>query len=482
MTGVRRHITAHALARLLGDWQDGPGPMYARLSRRLGQLLSDGRVAPGVRLPAERRLALELGVSRTTIVRTYAELRRQGMLESRRGAGSVTRLSPRSVDRFSPWAGAARLEGDAPSLIDLTKASPPADERVIDALRDAASQAGALLGHHGYHPLGLQSLRAAVAARYERRGIGTAPEQILITAGAQQAIDLLVRTLIRSRETVVVESPTYPGAMDSLRLAGARMVSLDVSTRPWQLDGLEALLIQTGARMAYLMPDFHSPTGRLMGDEQRAELALLCRKHAVTLVVDETLAEMALEPDAVARPMAAHDPSDAVLSVGSLSKAVWGGLRVGWIRASPRQVAALAATRTAADLGGAPIEQIAATGLLATLDEHLATQRGELLRQRDTVLAAVKRLGWHLEAPRGGLSAWVQLPDASSSLLADVAYRHGVMLIPGPRLSPDGALDRYVRLPYSLPAETIGAALDRLAVAWAELRHVDGAERMLQVV
>jgi DNA-binding transcriptional MocR family regulator len=349
---VRRHVTPYDLARLLGDWRNGPGPLYARLAGRLGQLLSDGRVAPGVRLPSERRLALELGVSRTTIVRTYAALREQGLLESRRGAGSVTRLTPGSAQRFASWVGVARLGGDAMSVVDLTKASPAADDRVVAALERAASQAAAaLLGQHGYQSLGLRSLRAAVAARFESRGVPTSPEQILITAGAQQAIDLVVRTMIRRRETIVVESPTYAGALDSLRLAGARMVSLDVSAGPWELDVLESLFVQTGARLTYLMPDFQNPTGRLMSNDAREELARLCRRHGVTLIVDETLAELALDATTTAQPVAAFEPSDAVLTIGSLSKAVWAGLRVGWIRATPARSArspALAARRTCA--------------------------------------------------------------------------------------------------------------------------------------
>lgn len=456
--------------------------MYQRLCRRLGQLLSDGRVAPGVRLPAERPLAAELGISRTTVVRTYAALREQGLLESRRGAGSVTRLSRGSIEHFLPWAGAARLEGHAAPPIDLTKAAPKADEAVVGALRAAAEQAGALVGHHGYEPLGLPSLRAAVAARYELRGVPTAPEQILITAGAQQAIDLLVRTFMRGRETVVVESPTYPGAIDSLRLAGARMVSLDLSAGPWQLDALQALLTQTGARFAYLMPDFQNPTGRLLRDSDREELVSHCRRHGVTLIVDETLAEIALDRDALARPMAAHDSSEGVLTVGSLSKAVWAGLRVGWIRASPRQLSAIAATRTIADLSGAPLEQIAAGALLADLDAHLERSRPSLTRQRDALAAAVTAAGWRLDVPSGGLLAWVELPSGSSSLLADVAYRHGVTLIPGPRLSPDGALDRYLRLPYSLPVEAIRAAVERLSVAWHEAERAGGRDPVLQIV
>jgi DNA-binding transcriptional MocR family regulator len=470
-------LTAHTLARLLGDWRDPPGPLYVRLTGRLGQLVADGRVAAGVGLPAERRLAGELGVSRTTVTRAYQLMREQGLMESRRGAGSVTRLSAPAVERFVPWAGGTRLGPFNASAIDLTKASPEADDRVISALKKAAGQASLLFGDDGYYPLGLEALRSAIATRYELRGLPTEPAQILITAGAQQAIDLLARALIRRRDAVVVESPTYPGAMDSLRLAGARMVSLDVATEPWDLEALDALFRQTGATIAYLMPDFQNPTGRLMSDPQREELVWICRRRGVTLIVDETLAEIVLETRAQARPVAALGHADAVISIGSLSKAVWAGLRVGWIRADPQQLAALARLRATADLGGAPVEQIAATNLLAELDELLASRRPQLRRQCDALARTVAGLGWRLELPLGGLSAWAELPEGSSSVLADVAYGRGLMLIPGPRLSPDGALDRYLRLPYAQPADVIRGAAGRLERAWSEARDQFPAAR-----
>ena len=482
MIGSGRHVSSHELARLLGDWQEASSPIYKSLTRRLAQLLSDGRVAPGVRLPAERRLAEELGVSRTTIIRTYAALREQDLLESRRGAGSVTRLSPGSVERFTSWTAATRTGPSTGDVIDLTKAAPRADDQLVEVLQQAAAQAPTLLGHHGYYELGIGPLRNAVAQRYEQRGIPTTPEQILITAGAQQGIDLLVRSLVRHRDAVIIESPTYAGAMDSLRLAGARMVSLDISSHPWRLDALEILLKQTDARLAYLIPDFQNPTGQLMPDAAREELVLLCRRHGVTLLTDDTLAEVTIDPGPLPLPLAAHDASEAVISIGSMSKAVWGGLRVGWIRASPRQITALAAIRTTASLGGTPIEQIAAASILPELDEYLAERRPALAAQRDTLVHAVTRIGWQVTRPSGGLSAWVTLPQTSSSLLADVAYRHGVLLIPGPRLSPDGALDRFLRLPYSFPIPTLVTAIERLEIAWNEIRGRTGGDRHVQAV
>lgn len=484
MTSSRREIGALALARLLGDWRDGPGPMYERLARRIGQLLSDGRVAPEVRLPAERNLAAALGVSRTTIIRAYAALREGGLLESRRGSGSMTRLSDGSVERFVAWSGGTRLQPGPAPAIDLTVASPRADRAVLEALRDAAERVGGLAGDHGYHPLGVDSLRTAIAARYEQRGLPTAPGQILITAGAQQAIDLLVRTLVRRRESVVVESPTYPGAMDSLRLAGARMMALDLSTGPWRLDHLEELIAQTRPALAYLMPDFHNPTGQFMADAEREKLVRICHRSGVTLLVDETLADVRIDDGPRALPAAAHAPGEGVILIGSLSKALWGGLRVGWIRASARQIAGLAAMRSTAGLGGAPLEQIAAARLLPDLDAIAQARRPALAAQREALATAVADAGWELDPfPQGGLSAWVRLPEAGTgSLLADVAYRRGVVVIPGPRLSPDGALDRYVRIPYTHSPPTLRTAVQRLSAAWDEMAGIPGFAQPQQIV
>jgi len=292
----------------------------------------------------------------------------------------------------------------------------------------------------------------------------------MITAGAQQAIDLVIRALVPRRDAIVVESPAYAGTLDSLRLARARVVALDVADAPWDLDALDARLAQTGGRLALLTPDFQNPTGHLMPDAQRERLAAIARRRAATLIVDETLCELDLDGGEAPRPLARHANGDvAVITIGSLSKCAWAGLRVGWVRARPQLLTRLAHLRSAADLSGAPVEQLAAVGLIAELDTILAERRPLLREQMGVVLDAVRGLGWSAAAPAGGLSVWARLPRGSATALAEAAASRGLRLAPGQRLSPDGALDSYVRLPFTLPAGELRSAMERLADAWDDV-------------
>lgn len=464
-----RPVSARALARLLGDWRSGRGALYELLGRRVAQLLVDGRLATGTRVPAERNLARELGISRNTAARAYGWLREHGMLTSRQGSGSVTSLGDASALRRVPWS-AGKVRPQDGDLIDLTMASGPPPPEVLAVLQHVVDRAPAWLDGHGYHPLGLPALCEAVAARYAERGLPTRPQQVMITSGAQHALDLLARLLVRRGDVALVESPTYPGALDVLRATGARLVSFDVAHAGWQPAQITALAGQTQARVAYLVPDFQNPTGRLMPDAARVELMDGLRRHPVTVIADETLVDLALEDDARARPLSAPDGASSVLSVGSLSKVVWGGLRVGWVRGPERVISALATLRTTSDIGGPVVDQAAAVELLARLDEIAASRRLLLRAQRDVLLERLTgELGWEATTPTGGLSVWAKLPAGSSSTLAEVAPRFGLLLAAGPRLSPDGALDGFLRIPFARPLDVLAEATERLALAY---RHV----------
>jgi DNA-binding transcriptional MocR family regulator len=454
-----RNINGPHVARLLGDWRSAR-PDYVSLAAAIRLLVLDGRLPLRTRLPGERELAVALGTSRTTTAAAYAALRDEGFLASRRGSGSWTRLP---ADRTGTLPEA--VTGGAE--IDLGFAATAAPER---ALHRALAAATAELPRHlpgpGYDALGLPVLRSAIAAHLTRRGAPTAPEQVLVTAGAQHALALVLRVLAGPGDRVLVDHPTYPNALDAIRAAGARPVPVALTPDGWDLEMLAATLRQAAPRLAYVIADHHNPTGLTLPDVDRDRLVALARATRTPLVVDETLAELTLDDDAPApTPLAAHDD---VIAIGSMSKAYWAGLRIGWIRAAAPLVQRLAQARATIDLSSPVVEQLVATELLADPDAVLLPHRAALRARRDALAAALRTTlpGWSFELPRGGLSLWVELDAPRSSALAAVAIQHGVRLAAGPRFGVDGAFERFLRLPYTLPEPRLAEAVERIALAW----------------
>src|SRR5215218_4309016 len=251
-----RSINGPHVARLLGNWRSAR-PGYVALAEALRLLVLDGRLPLRTRVPGERELAAALGVSRTTTAAAYAALRDEGFLASRRGAGSWTCLP---ADRRPPPQA---VEPPGPGdVIDLSSAATAAPE---GALHRALAAATAELPRHlpgpGYDALGLPALRRAVAVHLARRGVPTGPEQVLVTAGAQHALTLLLRVLAGPGDRVLVDHPTYPNALDAIRAAGARPVPVALEPGGWDLEMLGATLRQAAPRLAYVIADHHNPTG-----------------------------------------------------------------------------------------------------------------------------------------------------------------------------------------------------------------------------
>ncbi|WP_344056798.1 PLP-dependent aminotransferase family protein, partial [Sphaerisporangium rubeum] len=365
-----RHVSGPQLARLL-DLPAGARPYYRALAEAVRTLILDGRLPVRVRVPAERHLAAALGVSRTTVTTAYDLLRERGYLDSRQGAGSWTALpDPGALGLDNPW-----IASDDDGLLPLHVAAPSATALLPDALA-AAVEAYPRYGlGMGYDPLGVPALRAAVAARYGARGVPTRPEQILVTGGAQQGIHLLMTLLAGPGDPVVVESPTYPHALDAARLRGARLVPVGLQDDGWHLDLLDGALRQSAARLAYLIPDFHNPVGHLMDDAGRAALAAAARRYDATVVVDESWAELAIDDVPPVAPLAAYDTDGRVISVGSASKLWWGGLRIGWIRATAALVRRLAVLRSAMDIAAPLFEQLVVVRLMERVEETRAERR-----------------------------------------------------------------------------------------------------------
>jgi DNA-binding transcriptional MocR family regulator len=319
-------LSPTALARLLGQWHLGATPAYRELADVVRLLVLDGRIPLGTALPSERTLAATLAVSRTTVTAAYSSLREQGFLSSGQGTRGRTCL-PRSSNRAPGTEAAARtgLSG-APGLavpdgvIDLAYASLPASGEVVHrAFAAALTELPALLPGFGYDALGVPALREAIAGRYTAVGVSTTPAQILVTSGAQHALNIVLRAIVGRQDKVLVEHPTYPNALDAIRATGCRMVPVALRPTPemgWDLDAVEAALMQQRPRLAYMVPDFHNPTGRLMSDAQRRRLVRAATASGTVLVADETLRELNLD-GGTAAPLASFSP--AVVSIGSLS-------------------------------------------------------------------------------------------------------------------------------------------------------------------
>ena len=456
-------LTARALGAQLIGWHEGSAPRYFALADRIRLLILDGRIPLSTRLPAERDLATHLGLSRTTVSSAYAELRETNYLISTRGSGSIARL---------PEAPALAVDSMDAGYLDFSKATMPASSAVVAAARAAVEKLPSYLGDPGFDGVGLPVLREAIAERYSQRGLPTEPGQIVVTLGAQHAIALLARTLVSRGDRVLVESPSYPHACEALREAGARLVPLPVSSESgWDSGEIDRAFARADPTFGYLMPDFHNPTGQSMSVDLRERVLALAAQHGTTIVADETMAELGFEGQPVVPPLAVHGP--AVL-IGSVGKTLWGGVRVGWIRAERALIQRLVRARPSGDLGTPLLEQLIVTEVLADYDALLDSRR-ELLRSgRDTLerLLAQHLPQWHVPRVTGGLTTWINLGEPVSSALTIAARAERLNIAAGPRFGIDGAFERFLRLPFSYSEVETTRAVHALASAWTSVgRH-----------
>ncbi len=455
------NLSARALAASIAGWRDVPsGPAYLALADRIRLLVLDGRIPLGTRLPAERELAAQLGLSRTTVSSAYADLRDTGYVDSIRGSGSVTRM---------PSGAPVVPDAAEAGLLDFSKAVLPAIPAVAGAAERAAALLPSFLGEDGFEPLGLRVVRQAIADRYTARGLPTDPDEILVTVGALHALALIARTTMSRGDRVLVETPSYPHAVDALRGAGGRLVSVPVSgDSGWDMSVLEQVFPRTSPVLAYLMLDNHNPTGVSMPLDQRERLAELAAAQGTTLIVDETIGGLELDGQSPLPPFATL--GRAVL-LGSLGKSVWGGLRIGWMRADRELAQRAARVRFSGDLGTPILDQLVLLELLPQLDRILVDRQDYLRASRDHLRARLaERLpDWHVPHTPGGIAAWINLGLPASSQLALAARAEGLVVAAGPRFGFDGVFERFVRIPFTYPPDVIDRGVDALAAAWGRV-------------
>lgn len=499
-------VSASTLAELLTGWASGADPLNEQLAAGIARAIERGDLAGGARLPSERDLATVLGLSRTTIVLAYGRLRDAGLVRSRQGSGTrvVSRdgpgagTSPGLIQGYvQPVASGSRgpatdsepagllltvpLDPEAGSgIIELTIGALRATSIVQRAAEDAIREdLPRLMTDFGYRPFGIPALRAEIAAHFEQLGVRTDPDHIVVTSGAQQAVDLVAQELVGRDGIAALENPTYLGAIDAMRAAGARMIPLPSDENGLRVDLVAAAIASTSVRVIVVVPTYQNPTGTVLPEERRRDLARLAANSG-TLVVEDLTTDIGLGRG-VPPPIAAFDRAGRVVTIGSLSKVGWGGLRLGWIRAPQALVGQLLSRKTIADHGTSTITQAIGLRLLAQRDRLAEGTLAAAAERRSALGDALRTLlpEWEWREPAGGLSMWVRLPNADAPRFARVAAEHGVIVRPGPLFSPDGGCRDYLRIAIGEEPERLREGVARMAAAWERSREAIRRERPL---
>jgi len=445
-------------------------PAYRQICDRIVSLVDEGALLPGDRLPPTRKLGASIGLHRSTVVRAYQELQALGYIESKAGSYSTIRRRerpPTSGTRppgETPRPGAINWNAVArPSIralhslaaMETRRIQPPLDTVDLDHLTADASLAPgddlrrsikSLLARMGGASLdyadaaGWGSLRETIAARMCNHGVAVSRDEILITSGAQFALDLLLRFLTAPGDRVVVEAPTYGMAHALLRLNRVTPIEVPLAQDGMDLAALElALKRRRRPKLVYTMPNFHNPTGITTDQEHRERLLLLCEEHRVPLVEDGFEEEMKYFGQAVL-PVKSMDTRGIVLYVGTFSKVVFPGLRIGWIAAPPEAIQRLTDIQHASCIAGNTLAQAAAARFCT--GGHFESYLRRIHRvYRRRLRALLQGLEEHMPPgvrwtrPSGGYTAWLTLPPGSGDEASVIGHsaRAGVRVGPGSR-------------------------------------------------
>lgn len=472
-------------------------PLYQQIGTYLRQAILSGSLTADTRLPACRQLAHDLGVNRTTIENAYAELEADGLVFSRMGSGTYVLLQnpipaiPKNSDAALPlWQQSLRSNHilRKSDVVDdmLAAAGHPHPISFASGVSDARQfpseefrkiiqtvmrrdQISALEygERNGYAPL-----REGIAHILASQGLQAHPENVLITAGSQQAIFLAAQVLLKPNDIVLVEDPTYSSALDLFRTLGFQIVGIPMDGQGMQVEKLETLLQQYHPKLIYTIPNFHNPTGTCLSSARRRQLIVLADRYNVPILEDDFVGDLRYEGHAQPS-LKALDPGGQVIYVSTFSKMLMPGLRVGFIVADGPVYDSLLNFKRLSDLATSTLIQRALDAYVTVgrYQAYLHRSCQVFRKRRDAMLEAIDR---HLppsvsfDAPKGGLFIWLKLPASmSADNLLTAACKEGVAFAPGNLFFTDGVSgDEWIRLNFaSQPAEDIEEGIKRLGSA-----------------
>ncbi len=479
-------------------------PLYQQIEDYLRQGILSGSLAPDTRLPASRQLARDLGINRITVENAYAELEIEGLIYSKMGSGTYV-LPPNPLLAFSQdkpgapwplWQQSLELEGRIPENKSLEQLSIkaarhsglisfasgigdahlfPAEDfrRVLQTVMRRDGIAALDYGEpHGHGPL-----RETITHILASQGLQTQAENVLITAGSQQALSLVSQLLLKPGDVIMVESPTYSGALDLFRALGFKVVGVPVDRHGMQVEVLEKLLQQHHPKLIYTIPTFHNPTGTCLSSQRRIQLIVLADRYNIPILEDDFVGDLRYEGRSQPA-LKALDPGGRVIYVSTFSKILMPGLRVGFLVAEGPIYQRLVNFKRVNDLATSTLIQRALEVYVTVgrYQSYLRRSCQTFHKRRDAMLLAISRYlptEVNLDPPQGGLFIWLQLPESlSSEMLLSLAWEEGVDFTPGNSFFPDGlGGSNWLRLNFVVQApDQIEEGIKRLGKAVKRLQ------------
>jgi DNA-binding transcriptional MocR family regulator len=482
-------------------------PVYQQIIQRIRESIVSGALPAGFKLPPERRLASALGVNRSTVLAAYRELKADGLLDAHVGRGTTVVGQPANLSSsgpiqsvpwrqlFCPVPSAAQdplvrdllALADRADAINLSVGLPSPDLFPIDELRkltdELLTEVGPRLLQHSPTE-GHTALRDTLAQWMAARGIRCSPAEVLVVSGSQQALDLAGRVFVEPGDTVIVEEPSFFGALQAFRNARARLVGVPTDDKGMRTDVLAGILERHRPKLIYTLPTFQNPSGAVLSLERRKQLLALAYRYQVPILEDDPYSELRYDGEPLPS-LRSLDEHGYVIYVSTFSKMLFPGFRLGWVVAPRPVVHQLTIAKQAIDLHSTSIGQWLIDSFLrrGLLTPHLANVRRGYAERRDVLDEGLRKHGpsgleWH--KPEGGFYIWCRLPvGVERSRLLAAAAEAGVAYLPGASCFVNEPLADHIRLNFSfaLPDEIaegtvrLGRALRRAASRGGSSQH-----------
>lgn len=459
-------------------------PIYMQIKKQLESMIATGQLPPNYILLPERTLSEKLKVNRSTVIKAYMELKADGLVESRVGSGTAV-LAPLSKDNneekmYIPPLRWSQLESkraiksneqtinsilsvfDKKKIISFASGVSSEDTYELELIKSIQNQ---ILDKHKekvFMPTpvdGSAELKGTIKTYLQENGINVATKQIMVTSGSQQAIEFFAKLLIEPGDVVLVEEPTYIGAIQAFESYDARIIGIPMDEEGLRLDVLESYLIKYRPKFIYTQPDFHNPTGITMSLTRRRELLKLAYYYNIPILEDNPYGELYFNNNPLPT-LKSMDNHDYVIYVSSFSKTISFSLRVGYVVASENIINRFIKFKQITDIQTSSLSQFFIHEFISLghLGTHLEKIRKKYKKKRDLMISELSKCsmeGMKIFVPNGGYFIWVRLPDnIRMNELTKQLGEQGVVIMQGELFFPKYSIeDNYIRLNYSYPKE-----------------------------